>query len=120
MLYAVPQTEHEQSNSTCFMQYHKLSRNEATVHVLCSTRAVAASLVSPVSTGLHVYAVHVCVVFVCVVFVRFVFVPQFGVSSVRVVASLKPILQPSRLWDQGRLHQGEGQLCGCMSECVQG
>ena len=54
------------------------------------------------------YAVYVCVVFA----------PQFGVGSVRVVAFLKPILQPSRLWDQGRLHQGEGQLCGCMSESV--
>ena len=35
--HAVPQTEQERSNSTCFMQYHKLSKNEATVHVLCST-----------------------------------------------------------------------------------
>ena len=45
-------------------------------------------------------------------------VPQFGVGSVPVVAFLQPILQPCRLWDQGRLHQGEGQLCRCMNEPV--
>jgi len=45
-------------------------------------------------------------------------IPQFGVGSVPVVAFLKLIQQPSRLCDQGRLHQGEEQLCRCMSEPV--